>query len=63
MKTLKTAPKPVLQKLVLTLIVGIICFLIGFAFWLYSHDRTAFALSATVLVASVVRAVVLYGTI
>jgi hypothetical protein len=63
MRELRTAPKPILQKFIFTLLIGAGCFAAGSAFYLYARDGTAFALSAMVLAASVIRAFGLYRVI
>jgi hypothetical protein len=63
MRAFKTAPKPILQKLIYTLLAGAFCFIVGDAFYLYAHDETAFILSAIVLAANVIQAFELYRVI
>lgn len=63
MNPLKTCPKALLQKLLLTALVGIACFLVGAAYYLFSNDGITFALSGLVLIFSLVRNIGLYRTI
>lgn len=53
-------PKPLHQKLVLTLLVGIGCFFTGLALSVSIRDKTLFFLSAAILVFSCIRTVSLY---
>ena len=53
-------PKPLHQKLVLTLMVGTGCFFIGLALSVAAKDKTLFCLSAAILVFSCIRTVSLY---
>jgi hypothetical protein len=56
-------PKPLFQKTAATALVGAGCFLVGGAYFFYAHDRIALALSAAVLLFSLVRAFGIYRTV
>ena len=60
---LTTCPKPLLHKLVITALIGIGCFAVGAACFLFSHDKTTLMLSIAVFVACLLRAFGLYRTI
>lgn len=53
-------PKPLHQKLVLTLLVGAGCFFIGLVLSAATQDTTLFCLSATIFISSCIRTITLY---
>ena len=61
--TLTTCPKPLLHKLIITALIGVGCFAVGAAYFLFSHDKTTLLLSLAVLTACLLRAFGLYRTI
>jgi len=61
--TLTTCPKPLLHRLAITILIGISCFAVGAAYFLYSNDRTTLLLSLAVLAACLLRVFGLYRTI
>jgi hypothetical protein len=63
MKNLLNFPKPLLHKLITTIIIGAGCFAVGAAYFLYARDKTTLALSAAVLVSCLLRAYSLYKAI
>jgi hypothetical protein len=63
MKNLKTFPKPLLQKLLFTILVGAGCFAVGAAYYLFSRDRITLALSGLILLFSLFRTWTLYTAI
>ena len=60
---LKNFPKVLLQKTVLTALIGAGCLIIGAAYYIFTKDRIMLSLSGTVFVFSVIRSVGLYYTI
>jgi hypothetical protein len=60
---LPKCPKPLLHKLAITALIGIGCFAVGTAYFLFSHDKTTLMLSVAVLVACLLRAFGMYRTI
>jgi hypothetical protein len=63
MRALKTFPKPLLQKLLFTLLIGAGCFAVGAAYFLFLRDRITLALSGLILLFSLFRAWTLYTAI
>lgn len=51
------------EKLVLTALVGMGCFIVGIAFYLFSKDRITLVLSGLVLISSLFRCYSLYHTV
>ena len=60
---LKNFPKVLLQKTVLTALIGIGCLITGTAYYIFTKDRIMLSLSGMVFVFSVIRSVGLYYTI
>jgi hypothetical protein len=63
MKSLITLPRPLLQKLLFTIIIGVGCFVVGLALYIFSKDKITLALSGIVLLFSLFRAWTLYSAI
>lgn len=63
MKLLQDCPKVLFRKVILTLVVGIGCLLVGGAYFLFSGDRTTLMLSAIILVFSTGRTLSLYRSV
>ena len=61
--TLQTTPLPILRRLILTLLVGISCFLIGIIYYLLKHDIPFLTLSLCILLCSIVKSYALLITI
>lgn len=53
-------PAPLRRKLLLTTVIGVACFLIGFALFLFLKDQTTLLLSFTVLAMSLGQAISYY---
>jgi len=63
MNKLKDFPKVLQQKIILTLLIGVGCFLFGTAYGLFARDRIFFLLSCAVLAFSLYRSLALYRVI
>ncbi len=63
MSTLKNIPGVLLQKVLLTALIGIGCLLVGTAYYICARDRVFLALSGLVLLFSLLRSISLYRTI
>lgn len=53
-------PTPLRRRLIVTTIIGVACFLIGFALFLFMKDQTTLLLSLTVLAMSIGKAISYY---
>lgn len=60
MGALKDSPPPLRQKLFLTVLIGLLCLLVGTAMCLFAGDRIMLFLSGAVCVFSLAKAAVLY---
>lgn len=63
MIALKNCPKVLVQKLFLTLAIGIGCIIIGGAYFLASNDTVLLMLSSAIFIFSLVRSLGLYKTL
>ena len=53
-------PAPLQRKMLLTSVIGVACFLIGFAFFLFCKDQTMLLLSLAVFVMCIGKTITLY---
>ena len=63
MYKIKNAPEPLRRKLFLTVLLGLLCLLIGVAMFLFSKDTIMLFLSAAVCIFSFSRAWSIYNTV
>ena len=63
MNEIKNWPKVLLQKVLLTALIGIGCLIVGAAYFIFSRDTITLALSGFVFVFSIIRSVGLYNTV
>jgi len=60
MQTLKSCPRILLQKLLITILIGVGCLLVGAAYFLFCRDMMFLFLSLAVFTGAIVKAVTLY---
>lgn len=63
MKTIMNAPAPLRRRLILTVLLGLACLLIGLAVFLFSKDKMMLLLSTAVCILSFCRAYTFYRAI
>ncbi len=63
MNVLKTCPKVLFQKMLLTAMIGIGCLIVGVAYYLFSKDGMTLVLSCLILIFSLIRSIGLYQII
>lgn len=63
MDKLKDCPRVLLQKLLLTLLIGAACLLVGITYFLFAHDTVFLVLSGIVFASSLLRYLGLYRII
>lgn len=60
MDKIKDCPQPLMRKLFLTVLVGVLCLLVGIAMCIFAKDRIMLFLSGAVCVFSLIKAFSLY---
>lgn len=60
MTKINTIPKPLIRKMFFMLLIGIIYFSIGLAYYIFAKDKMFLALSVVILVISLYRAYIIY---
>jgi len=63
MNELKNFPKALLQKILFTALIGVVCLIVGAAYFIFSKDTITLVLSGFVFVFSIIRSAGLYHTI
>ena len=63
MDKIKNAPVPLQRKLLLTVLIGVLCLLVGVAIFLFSRDAMMLALSAAVCIGTVLKGFSLFRII
>lgn len=61
--TTKTIPGVLQQRILFTLLIGIVCLAVGIAYWLFSRDMIFLGLSGLVFLFSLLRGIGLWHTI
>ena len=63
MNELKNFPRALLQKVLFTALIGVVCLVVGAAYFIFSRDTITLGLSGFVFAFSIIRCARLYNTI